>query len=299
MNYWNINLESLPSKGMKYNDVDKVRPSIKIRPLSLSNIKYLCTLNALNAADMIDEVLADCLKLTNLNFNEILLADRSYLIFWLRVNSFISSNGYEINLECTKCKSPVKKTIKLSDLDLKYIEHLNDPWTMIDSSLLKGYVTFVMPTIGHKKIKCEDKEVENILNYTDFASFVPEDTDPVWMVLNLDALSYIHLNDIVNRGMYGIESVVYINCGVCGQKMGIDLDLSDENMFNKLNLFDILKTVLSVCKYTKFQITDDMSYTEIEVMQEVIKEMIKEEKEDYEKQNNSLNSLTSKFGKSR
>ena len=43
-----------------------------------------------------------------------------------------------------------------------------------------------------------------------------------------------------------------------------------------------------------------MSYTEIEVMQEVIKEMIKrKKKEDYEKQNNSLNSLTSKFGKSR
>ena len=37
---------------------------------------------------------------------------------------------------------------------------------MIDSSLLKGNVSFfVMPTIGHKKIKCDDKEVENILNY--------------------------------------------------------------------------------------------------------------------------------------
>lgn len=295
MNYWNINLESLPSKGKKYFEADKGTPSMKIRPLSLSNIKYLCTLNPSNAVDMIDEVLADCLKLTNINFGDILIADRSYLIFWLRVNSFISSNGYEINIECTKCKESVKKNIKLSDLDMKHSEQITEPCVAINSDFVSGVISFRMPRIADKRIRYDDKEVEKILNYTDFIDFVGEDVDPVGMVLNLDAFSYVLLMDLVNRGMYGIESVVSINCNKCGQEMKIDLDLSDENMFNKLNLFDVLKIVLHVSKYTKFQITDDMSYTEIEIIQEVIKEMVKEEEEVTKKQNNKFSDMSSKL----
>ena len=98
-NYWKLIKEEIPSMGYVYKP-DSV---IKIRPLNVQEVKYLSTLCPQNATDVINEIIQKCIILENIQFDELLLADREYLIFWLRANSFSINNGYELHLKCDKC----------------------------------------------------------------------------------------------------------------------------------------------------------------------------------------------------
>ena len=100
-NYWKLIKEEIPSKGYFYKP-DSV---IKIRPLNVQEVKYLSTLCPQNATDVINEIVQKCIILENIQFDELLLADREYLIFWLRANSFSINNGY-ITIKSTGKTSP-------------------------------------------------------------------------------------------------------------------------------------------------------------------------------------------------
>lgn len=289
MNYWNIDLSELPSRGKEYPPESYIR----IRPMTVGNCKYLSTLaqdNIRRTTSMLNEVLESCLK-TNIQFNDLIWADRNYLLFWLRVNSFINSNGYDLDIDCPNCGEKISKHLKLDNLDIKYYEQCK----FRQVSLRIGDADFVacanIPTVGEEKMSADDKLVEDILNYTNVREAIPDDTDPVWWVQQLDAMNFTMLKSIAEQGKFGIESVIHVHCDSCGQHIPVDVDLSDTNMFGRISLYEILKVQVQVSKYCGFQVSDDMSYTDVEIMQEAIKELIEEEKAEWEKQKSGI-SLT-------
>jgi hypothetical protein len=80
MIYWPLNLNDLPSKGRFYQSYTE----IFIRPLSFGDMKFLSTLNVTNCVTYINMVLSNCLKLNNINFNDILEVDRKFMVLWIR-----------------------------------------------------------------------------------------------------------------------------------------------------------------------------------------------------------------------
>lgn len=288
MNSWQIEMSELPSRGMEY----PVDTKIKIHPLTVGNCKYLCTLNPqdpVKATKMLNEVLESCIE-TDLSFGDLVWADRNYLLFWIRVNSFISSNGYNLEIQCPYCGEAINKQLKLDNLEIKYAdqcEFVNMP-IEIGGEIVN--ICSNIPLVKEEKIRTDDLIIEDILNYTNIREYIPKNADLTWWISQLDVLTFVKLKSIAEKSKYGIEGVIKINCDSCGKQIPIDIDISDTNMFGRLSLYEILKVQIQVSKYCGFQVSDDTCYTDVEITQEVIKALIEEEKAEMEKQksNNSM-----------
>ena len=142
MNYWKIEFNDLPSLGLYYSKDTEIR----IRTMTVRDVKYLATFNKTNAITITNELLNRCLKLKNLKFEDILLADREYLIFWLRTNTFIRSSGYQIKIpECPTCKNAIEQEIKLNQFKTDFIK------SKFEECILNG-INLTIP-LKHPRIK--------------------------------------------------------------------------------------------------------------------------------------------------
>ena len=118
-NFWQIDLKELPSRGRLYPKNAK----IKARSMSVLEVKFLATLVPANATNICNELLEKCTILENFSYDDLILADREFLIFWIRLNSFINSNGFIITIpECSGCKKKIEYTVKLLNLEFKYLD---------------------------------------------------------------------------------------------------------------------------------------------------------------------------------
>lgn len=277
MNFWNIELDRLPSKGRYYDRKGR----IGIRPLTVGNLKYLATANPSTVTSMLNDTLKSCLKLENIEFDELFKADRDFLLFWIRTNSFISSNGYNVNIKCPHCGGQITRFLKLDCLTVKDIDDcVIQTWTTPDGKTLKPF----SPRVYDKIFNVPDKDLDLILNYTNVRDLCPKNANPAWWVMQQDAEFYARAIAIANSGKIGIDPIVELPCGQCNKPVYISLDIKDENIFTNVSLPEIIKIQIQVSKYCGFQISDDISYTEIEIMLEVIKDLIQKEEQEMEKQ---------------
>ena len=128
-NFWQIKLEDLPSRGLFYPE----DATIKIRSLTVLEVKFLATLMPQTATGVCNELLEKCVILKNMDFKDLVLPDRQFLIFWMRLNSFPLQNGFKITLPaCLECGTPIEHEIKLEELVFTYLDdfipfvHLDD-----------------------------------------------------------------------------------------------------------------------------------------------------------------------------
>ena len=63
MNYWKIEFNDLPSLGQYYDSNTEIR----IRTMTVRDVKYLATFNKSNAITITNELLNRCLKLKHLS----------------------------------------------------------------------------------------------------------------------------------------------------------------------------------------------------------------------------------------
>ena len=85
-NFWQLDLNEFPSRGRLYPKNTK----IKARSMSVLEVKFLATLSPQNATLICNELLEKCTILENIKYEDLLLADREFIIFWIRLNSFIT-----------------------------------------------------------------------------------------------------------------------------------------------------------------------------------------------------------------
>lgn len=294
MNYWTIDLKDLPSEGVVYNKLD-CEPYIKIHPLTVGNCKYLTTINPNDAertTKMLNEVLQSCMD-TNIPFGELVVADRNWLLFWVRVNSFINSNGYNVKIDCPQCGKQIIKNIKLDDLNIKKFSECELRQFPVETENGDKFITCSkIPRVRDKHYVLEDKDIEDILNYTDIDNFIKDNQDPVWFVSRLDAYEFAKLKTLAKKSKFGIDEITKIKCDDCQQELTVQLDMSDTNVFGHISLFEVLKIQLQVSKYCGFQISDDTSYSEVEIIQDVIKQLIQEEEAANNEAKGNMMSLT-------
>lgn len=280
-NYWKMILNEIPSKGLLYSD-DTI---IKIRPLNVQETKYLSTLCDENAVDIINEILYKCLNLTNLNFEDILLCDREYFIFWLRNNSFIQNSGYELNYKCHECNLDFTANVKLTDFKVKY---LNNDIIKKEIYLKDAGITLKLkqPTIKELSRNNNDNEIQTFLRYIDIDKF---DNDILSSFLEkLSALDYSLLKSTINEMTIGFDKDVKIYCTHCNHEENVSLLIKENGLFSTVNMFEIMEGILKIAKYTQFQIPETMPWWEVEIAQKVAEKMSDEEQQQIDKNNGKI-----------
>jgi hypothetical protein len=75
-----------------------------------------------------------------------------------------------------------------------------------------------------------------------------------------------------------------IDCPHCGKAHKVKIEINDQNLFNNVDLSQILETITRIAKYSNLQITNDWSWVEVEVEQQIINKMINEENEANQKE---------------
>lgn len=279
-NYWKLDLKELPTMGKLYPE----GTVIKIRPLNVQEIKYLATICEENATDIINEILEKCVLLKNIEFEDIFLGDRTYLAFWVRINSFTKNSGYDINIkECDKCKNPYTTNIKLTDFEEKYITEDPQEIDLPDAGIT---LKLKYPTIRDLEVKCEDKEVEKIIRHIDVA-----DKNVVILeqfIRGLSALDYSIMKNTIDKMEIGFSNQVTIYCPLCGQPHTYTIEYTDMGLLGSVNIFEILEMTLRIAKSMNYQIMDDMPWMEVEILQEAANKIDEEERKQMEKDNGKI-----------
>ena len=279
-NYWKLDLKELPTMGKLYPE----GTVIKIRPLNVQEIKYLATICEENATDIINEILEKCVLLKNIEFEDIFLGDRTYLAFWVRINSFTKNSGYDINIkECDKCKNPYTTNIKLTDFEEKYITEDPQEIDLPDAGIT---LKLKYPTIRDLEVKCEDKEVEKIIRHIDVA-----DKNVVILeqfIRGLSALDYSIMKNTIDKMEIGFSNQVTIYCPLCGQPHTYTIEYTDMGLLGSVNIFEILEMTLRIAKSMNYQIMDYMPWMEVEILQEAANKIDEEERKQMEKDNGKI-----------
>ena len=279
-NYWKLDLKELPTMGKLYPE----GTVIKIRPLNVQEIKYLATICEENATDIINEILEKCVLLKNIEFEDIFLGDRTYLAFWVRINSFTKNSGYDINIkECDKCKNPYTTNIKLTDFEEKYITEDPQEIDLPDAGIT---LKLKYPTIRDLEVKCEDKEVEKFIRHIDVA-----DKNVVILeqfIRGLSALDYSIMKNTIDKMEIGFSNQGTIYCPLCGQPHTYTIEYTDMGLLGSVNIFEILEMTLRIAKSMNYQIMDDMPWMEVEILQEAANKIDEEERKQMEKDNGKI-----------
>jgi hypothetical protein len=222
--------------------------------------------------------------LKGIEFEDIFLGDRTYLVFWIRINSFSKNSGYDVNIkECEKCKNPYTTNIKLTDFEEKYITE--DPQVIFlpDSNI---ELKLKYPTIRDLDVKCEDKEVEKFIRHLDVADKNVSILEQY--IKNLSALDYSIIKNAIDKMEIGFSNQVTIYCPLCGQPHTYIIEYSDMGLLGSVNIFEVLEMTLRISKSMNYQIREDMPWMEVEILQEAANKIDEEEKKQLEKDDGKI-----------
>lgn len=283
MNYWKIEFNELPSLGQYYKEDTEIR----IRTMTVRDVKYLATFNKKNAITITNELLQRCLLLKKLNFDDLLLADREYLLFWLRTNTFIRTSGYQIKInECPTCKNSIEKEVKLNEFKTDFIKSKSDV------CFLEG-LNITIP-LKHPRVKdLKDARLVENDEFLDLALYIDTENtlqDKAKFIMNLEGMDFIKLKYTIDNMKCGMHKTIQVVCPVCGEISDVKLIVADENMFTHTSIKEILELITRIAKYTNLQITDDWPWMEVEIEQEIVNKMIKDDNAETQKEINKAKS---------
>lgn len=273
-NYWTIPLNELPTRGLFYNK----NAVIKLRGLSVMEVKFLATYQPAIATEICNEILSKCAYFENISLEDLYLPDRTYLIFWIRNNSFSNRNGYGIDVkECEHCKNPYSYNIKLENFNIKQLDTFIPSVALPDAKI---DLPLCIPKFKDSLYKVED-EIETAALYINTTNTYDERKH---FVENLSAKDFAILSSVLNVNYCGFQDMFEIQCPHCKGVTHVMIKIHDDNMFSFVKLFDILETITRISKYANLQITNDWSWIEVEMEQEVINKLAKEEEEQGKKE---------------
>lgn len=143
-----IEIKDLPSRFKLYPEGTRIFG----RPMKLSEVKKLTFMNEDNYNDLLRFILSSCVK--GIDIDEIYLADKLYLIFWLRANTYKNAN-FVTSYTCEHCDRKSEYKFDVGNFEINY---LSDDFAMEPLTLLgrNTVLTFDLPKI---------KDEENVRHF--------------------------------------------------------------------------------------------------------------------------------------
>lgn len=273
-NWWQLELDELPTKGLFYppNTV------IKTRSMSVLEVKLLATLIPETATVTCNEIINKCVYTEGIEISDLLLPDREYIVFWIRLNSFTASSGYEIKInQCQYCKSEFSKKISLLDFPIDYLSYFNPDVHLED---LDVDIKIKIPEFKDSTVNVKD-DIGVMCLWLDCNNTFQ---DRYNFIASLTALDFITLKNHIDQNKCGVSHLLNIECPHCQGVNKINMILNDESIFGAVKLDDVLETITRIAKYANLQIDNKWSWPEVEAEQLVINKMVEEENEANQKE---------------
>lgn len=235
-----------------------------------------------NASHILNQIVKRCVKFTDLSFDELYVADRDYLIFYIRSGSFVAAdNAFKFKIErCDNCGHPATFDIKLSDLQLDEVSAFSAKFKVFDKT-----ITIRPPRMCDVRYSLKDLELTRMLNYSNLAEVFGSAEQACATVLQLDAYNYVRLVELVNKMKCGIQEELPVTCPNCGHEINLKWHFDEQDLLGKIDIRNLLRSILSISKYTNFQVSDDMLYSEYQLIEQITAKMIAEENKAYEQAN--------------
>ena len=110
-------IDGLPTDGQFYPEGTEIRA----RTMKVTEVKMLSNMDETNANDLINDILRRTVR--GIEIEDLFTADKLYIIFWLRANTYKDS-GYEVTFDCPLCKK--KSATYNFELDVLKIQKYSD-----------------------------------------------------------------------------------------------------------------------------------------------------------------------------
>ena len=271
-NYLEIPLKDLPSRGRFYSSQAKIEG----RFLTVGDVKFLSLLMPENAEEIINSILKNCFRFTFLAFDGLLLCDREYLIFWLRANSYTNESGYSLKVgKCHSCGNSYTHSVDLEEVQTNQLDDF-DPVVILPQS--QRAVRIKLPNVASMKIKDDDKDFQLVARMIDCGT-----VDPKQYLSDFSTYDLAFLIDHCKSIKVGFDTHFNTVCPKCHATNEIEAELSDENMFTIHEMHDIIRMTTLITHNVGVQIPDTYSWPELETLQQVASEIIKNENDENSK----------------
>lgn len=141
-----VEIVDLPSRFRLYSSGTKLYG----RPLKVSEIKKLATMDERNANVILKDILSATIR--GIDVNDICTADKIYLIFWLRAYTY-TNDSFSATYHCSNQKCKSKNSYKF-DVTSFEVEYLPEDYEASEFSLIKKDKKIVL---DFPRIRDEDR----------------------------------------------------------------------------------------------------------------------------------------------
>lgn len=217
LDFWEIKVDELPSKGRLYSEDIKIYG----RRLKVKEVKKLAFMTDYDMEDIIKEVLKSAIK--GINIDDLYDDDKLYLIFWLRANTY-REPGYRISFFCSNCNTESTYDFQLENLSIKYIKDDNNYNIVLsngDEIKLKNIQIKDRERIKNFKIKHTNFKIDSEL--LELASMIETINDENRDLMNrydyisnkIDAIDYAKIETRKDEISFGINYLMNVTCSNC------------------------------------------------------------------------------------
>ena len=187
-------VEGLPSKCLLYPE----GTVITARPLKVIEVKKLATLNESSANFVINDILSSCVR--GIDVNNLYLADKVYIIFWLRAMSFKDPN-YVVGFTCTNCGKESSYHFQINTVS---VTHLDEEFNH----------TLILPDKGDS-LYLDFLTVKDELDVSNFSSKYQSECERLGMEIDTELVSLAFMIKSINgEPVDALTRYKYINDGV-------------------------------------------------------------------------------------
>lgn len=217
-NYWEI--KDLPSKGRLYPEGTVILG----RPLKVIEIKKITSMNESNGDFILNDVLSKCIK--GIDVNKLYIADKIYILLWLRSNTFKDSS-YVVNFKCNKCE---KESVFHFEVDQLEVKQLSDDYNL-DNEIRVGndVIKYEYLTINDELYIDRFKEINSkVVSEVDdellsMAQMIKEINgknlglmEKYFWITNIGPGEFSYLKTYINKNGMGVKPYINVTCKKCG-----------------------------------------------------------------------------------
>ncbi len=211
----------LPTAGVFTNGIG----SVEIRPFTFEDEKILRSIkNATDGANVINTLITRCTK--NLNFHELALADKNYILFKLRELSYGST--YDIEAECNSCGTGNKLTVELDKLPVNYATVEDSRTTKITLPDSEVEVEYTIPVATDEKfLQNADGIMDNLWRFVKSIGGHKERMIIQGFISKTTAKDVTVLRNSIFNTNFGLQTRVNFICSECSADSVIELPINE------------------------------------------------------------------------
>lgn len=214
-------IDGLPSNYLLYPEGTEIFG----RPLNVKEVKVLSEMDETNVNEIVNRVFSTATY--GYPVEKMLEADKFYIIFWLRANTYKNS-GYEIPFTCSKCEKETHYDFNVDAINVKRMSSLEDIEKEITLPDSQNQIRVKLLTVedrsrveGTKKMFSRSSVIEIDEDILEMAAKllsvngqdVPNLKDRYDYIVSLSAPDYAYLDSFMSHLDIGVIPVIEAKCG--------------------------------------------------------------------------------------